>query len=86
MNRPFPRCRPEYRDRSIQRSYPDPDAYDSDPFETASDYVQCRPRVDIDEVSFQYPSSYQAAPRIKPETYTGNEDWEEYQSHFVDCA
>ena len=34
----------------------------------------------------QAPRSHPTAPCLKPEPYSGSQNWEEYLSHFEDCA
>ena len=77
---------PEYRESSPERSYSYPEPYDNNPNDNPSDDQQCRPRMEFEDERVSYPSYYQSGPRIKPNPYTGNEDWEEYQSYFEDCA
>ena len=76
----------EYREQSPQWPGLYPEPYDNNPYDTQSDYKQCRSRMDFEDERISYPSYYQSGPRIKPDPYTGNEDWEEYQSYFEDCA
>ena len=76
----------EYREQSPQWPGLYPEPYDNNPYETQSDYKQCRSRMDFEDERISYPSYYQSGPRIKPDPYTGNEDLEEYQSYFEDCA
>ena len=80
----FPHGRPDYWESRISRTPHWPDPYDIDHY-TAQDYEHRRPRVDFEGNQIRQPH-YQGVPRIKPETYTGTEDWEEYRSHFEDCA
>ena len=82
----IPHGRPDYRECSTQRSCPDLEPYTNDPYESVSDYEQRRPWTEFDDEHVHYTSSCQSGPRIKPESFSGNEDWEEYQSHFEDCA
>ena len=82
----IPHGRPDYRECSSQRSCPDLEPYTNDPYESVSDYEQRRPWTEFDDEHVHYTSSCQSGPRIKPESFSGNEDWEEYQSHFEDCA
>ena len=77
---------PEYKERSPDRSYYYPEPNDNNPYDNLSDYEQCRPILEFEDEHVHYPPSYQSEPRIKPDPYTGNEDWEEYQSYFEDCA
>ena len=77
---------PEYRERSPEWSYSYPEPYDNNPYDNLSDYEQCRPRMEFEDAHVHYPPSYQSEPRIRPDPYTGNEDREEYQSYFEDCA
>ena len=77
---------PEYKERSPDRSYYYPEPNDNNPYDNLSDYEQCRPILGFEDEHVHYPPSYQSEPRIKPDPYTGNEDWEEYQSYFEDCA
>ena len=76
---------PEYREHSLERSYSYPEPYDNNPYDNPSDVEQCRPRMEFEDEHVHYPS-YHSEPRIRPDPYTGNEDWEEYQSYFEDCA
>ena len=77
---------PEYRKRSPERSYTYPEPYANNPYDNLSDHEQCRPRMKFEDWHVHYPPSYQSEPRIWPDPYTGNEDWEEHQSYFEDCA
>ena len=77
---------PEYREQSPQWPGLCPEPYNNNPYDTQSDYKQCRPRMEFEDKYVHYPPSYQSEPRIKPDPYTGSEDWEEYQSYFEDCA
>ena len=86
ISMPIPHGRPDYRECSAQRSCPDLEPYINDPYESVSDYEQRRPCTEFGDEHVHYQSPCQSGPRIKPESYSGNEDWEEYQSHFKDCA
>ena len=86
ISMPIPHGRPDYRECSAQRSCPDLEPYINDPYESVSDYEQRRPWTEFGDEHVHYQSPCQSGPRIKPESYSGNEDWEEYQSHFEDCA
>ena len=77
---------PEYKERSPDRSYYYPEPNDNNPYDNLSYYEQCRPILEFEDEHVHYPPSYHSEPRIKPDPYTGNEDWEEYQSYFEDCA
>ena len=77
---------PEYREQSPQWPGLYPEPCNNNPYDTQSDYKQCRPRMEFEDEYVHYPPSYQSEPRIKPDPYTGSEDWEEYQSYFEDCA
>lgn len=87
QGRDIPRGRPDYREHPVSRPCPHPDLYDSDSGDVSSDGEHHSPRQGFEDEQVYYSSRCQAGvPRIKPESYTGNEDWEEYQSHFEDCA
>ena len=81
----IPSGRPEYRDSSSHRSCPDLEPYINDPYDSEFDYERKRNGTEYEDEHVHY-SSCQGGPRIKPESYSGTEDWEEYQSHFEDCA
>ena len=79
------RVRPDCLDQdslSVQR--PARETYDC--CDTVPENEQPRPRIGYQGDPVYSHACYQAAPRIRPEPYTGCEDWEEYQSHFEDCA
>lgn len=87
QSRHIPRGRPDYKENPVSRPRPHPDPYDSDSGDASSDGEHHSPRLGgFEDDQVHYSSRYHGMPRIKPEPYTGNEDWEEYQSHFEDCA
>ena len=86
ISMPIPHGRPDYRESYAQRFCPDLEPYINDPYESVPDYEQRRHWTEFGDEHVHYQSPCQIGPRIKPESYSGNEDWEEYQSHFEDCA
>lgn len=66
---------------------PDVQIIDSDPYDSSSDLERSRPGIlDFPEEQVYNTTCYLGGPKIRPEPYTGSENWEEYQSHFEDCA
>ena len=83
-SRPDSRGRLRSRNCSMSRQNPLLDPYDSEYDELFNEKRVSRNRSGRGKI--HRPSSYQASPRIIPDHYNGNVDWEEYQSHFEDCA
>ena len=82
----IPSGSPECRDSSSHRFCLDLETYIiNDHYDFEFGYKRRRNETEYEVEHVPY-SFYQGGPRIKPESYSGTEDWEEYQSHFEDCA
>ena len=52
-------------------------------YDSEFDYKRRRNETEYEDEHVHY-SFYQGGPRIKPESYSGTKNWEEYQSHMWD--